>query len=102
MLSLYYKRGIIYTILYKIPLYLKTYNFYNSKSKYLSMHFNKNKNGRGSIMLDFKKELEKFEPILGINQIEEQVSKQDITDIIDVLKAFDGNGSVRKEFCDKE
>lgn len=37
-------------------------------------------------MINFDKELEKFKPILNVNHVEEQITKEDMADMIDVLK----------------
>lgn len=37
-------------------------------------------------MINFDKELEKFKPILSVNHVEEQITKEDMADMIDVLK----------------
>lgn len=37
-------------------------------------------------MLNFEKELEKFKPILEVDDIEEQIVTEDIRDLIDLIK----------------
>lgn len=40
----------------------------------------------GTCMIDFDKELEKFKPLLDINQIEQNISSEEIKDLIDLIK----------------
>lgn len=40
-------------------------------------------------MIDFKKELEKFSPLLDVDHIEDRIGKDDIKDLIDILKEFE-------------
>ncbi|MDF2614917.1 MAG: hypothetical protein K0S71_2703 [Clostridia bacterium] len=46
-------------------------------------------------MIDFKKELEKFSPLLDVDHIEDRIGKDDIKDLIDVLKEFNQKKSER-------
>lgn len=39
-------------------------------------------------MLDFKKELDKFKPLLDVERIEERIDKDDMKDLMDILKEF--------------
>lgn len=39
-------------------------------------------------MIDFKKELEKFIPMLDVDHIEERIEQDDMKDLIDILKVF--------------
>ena len=39
-------------------------------------------------MLDFDKELEKFKPMLKTNQIEEEIARDTLEDMIDIFKSF--------------
>ncbi len=39
-------------------------------------------------MIDFDKELQRYEPKLDINHIEDTISEEDIQDIFDILKHF--------------
>lgn len=36
-------------------------------------------------MLDFKEEISKYKPILGVNEIEKSVNNDDVKDIMDLL-----------------
>lgn len=42
-------------------------------------------------MLDFRKELERFEPLLDVERIEERIDKDDMKDLMDILKEFNLN-----------
>ncbi len=37
-------------------------------------------------MFDFKKELEKFSPLLNVDHIEDRIDQDDMKDLIDILK----------------
>jgi len=50
-------------------------------------------------VIDFKKELEKFSPLLNVDHIEDRIGKDDIKDLIDVLKEF---GSKKVEHLNDE
>lgn len=39
-------------------------------------------------MIDFEKELESFEPIAEIDDIEDEIAKDDLEDVLDILKAI--------------
>ena len=39
-------------------------------------------------MIDFEKELEGFEPIAEIDDIEDEIAKDDLEDVLDILKAI--------------
>ncbi|WP_171903731.1 hypothetical protein [Cellulosilyticum sp. I15G10I2] len=39
-------------------------------------------------MIDFKKELEKFKPLLDVDHIEDRIEQDDMKDLIDILKAI--------------
>lgn len=38
-------------------------------------------------MIQFDKELEKFKPVLEVNQIEDHIANEEIKDLIDLIKA---------------
>lgn len=40
-------------------------------------------------MIDFEKELTKFQPLLDIDQIESMIEQDDIKDLIDILKSLE-------------
>ncbi|WP_180270642.1 hypothetical protein [Sporanaerobium hydrogeniformans] len=39
-------------------------------------------------MIDFKKELERYKSILDVEHIEDKIDREDMKDLIDVLKEF--------------
>lgn len=45
-------------------------------------------------MLNFAEELEKFKPILGIETLEEQITTEDLRDVMDLIK--EGIGSKKE------
>lgn len=51
-------------------------------------------------MIDFKKELEKFKPLLDVDHIEDRIGKEDMKDLIDILKEF--NQKKTKAMFDEE
>lgn len=57
-------------------------------------------------MLKFEDELEKFKPVLEVNQIESQIASEDMRDVIDLIKQSIGEKALKQtsqnEFVDKE
>ncbi len=57
-------------------------------------------------MINFEKELQKFKPILNVNHIEQQITQENMTDIIDLFRKIEvnkGNDTNQaKEISDKE
>ncbi len=46
-------------------------------------------------MFDFKKELERYQPILNVEHIEDKMNQDDIKDLIDILKEINKAGELR-------
>ena len=44
--------------------------------------------GKGVLMINFEEELAKFKPSLEVEQVEEVISKNDLTDLADLVKVL--------------
>ena len=52
----------------------------------LIVQFCRCKKGYGFIMIDFEEELQKFQPSLEVEQAEDAIYNNDLTDVTDIIK----------------
>ena len=45
-------------------------------------------NRGGEIVINFEEEVKKFHPVLGIDTIEEEISAEDMSDLLDMVKLY--------------